>query len=80
MPKGRLHEKVCESLKEHAMKISNFVKKKITPLTNKEPETCASQEICHICEKKSLKKNTLIIKNIIKLGIIVIIQVNTDLI
>ena len=28
--------KFCESIREHAMKIINFEKKKIIPLTNKE--------------------------------------------
>ena len=32
-------KKLCESLREHAMKIFNFEKKKMIPLTNKQQET-----------------------------------------
>ena len=32
-------KRFCKSLKEHAVKISNFVKKKTIPLTNKESKT-----------------------------------------
>ena len=61
----------CESLREHAMKIINFEKKKIIPLKNKRN---------HIKRQKSAvfaKKNivTLMIKIIIKLKTIVIIIV-----
>ena len=45
-------EKFCEYLKEHAMMIINFETKKIIPLTNKELESYASLEICHISQKK----------------------------
>ena len=48
---------------------------KMIPLKNKECVSYASQGICHIC-KRSLKINTMMIKNIAKLAIIVIMQVN----
>ena len=32
-------KRFCKSLKEHVVKISNFGKKKIIPLTNKETKT-----------------------------------------
>ena len=45
-------KKFWESLKELAMKIVNFEKKKILPLTNKGHESYAGQEFCHICREK----------------------------
>ena len=44
-------KKYCESLKEHAIKIINFEKKKIISLTNKELESYANEENCNICKK-----------------------------
>ena len=41
----------CEDLKEEAMKIINYEKKEMIPLTNEEIESYENQEICHICEK-----------------------------
>ena len=39
-------KKLSESLKELAMEIINFEKKKMMPLTNKELESYANQENC----------------------------------
>ena len=39
----------CRSIKEHPIKIISLDKKKRIPLTNKEQESYASQEICHVC-------------------------------
>ena len=53
-------KKFCKDLREHATKIINFEKKKITPLTTKEKIHYNEQEICYICKKefdKSDKKN-----------------------
>ena len=47
------------------------------PLTNKELESYFSEKNSHL-QKKGLKTNTLMIKNIVKLEITVIIQVNTE--
>ena len=47
-------------------------------LTNEQQELYKSGKICYIC-KKSLKINVLKTTNILKLEIIVIIQVNTEL-
>ena len=46
-------------------------------LTNEQQELYKSAKICYIC-KKSLKTNVLKTTNILKLEIIVIIQVNTE--
>ena len=51
--------KFCKSLKEHVVKITNFEKKKIITLTNKEIDSHASQENCQI---NKLKINMLIRK------------------
>ena len=75
-------KKFCESLREHAIEISifsqriNFKKKKMKLLTKKQKK---SYEIAKsLFVKKNLKINMLKIKNIVKLGTIVIIQVNTE--
>ena len=41
----------CKDLKEQAMKIINYDKKKIIPLTDKEKETNENQKVCYICKK-----------------------------
>ena len=45
----------CKDLKEQAMKIINYEKKKIIPLTDKEKETHENQKVCYICEKEFSK-------------------------
>ena len=55
------------------MKIINFEKKLMISLTNKELQSCASQENRHIC-KKRFKTNTLMSK----LEITVTMQVITE--
>ena len=53
-------KKFCKDLREHATKIINCEKKKMTPLTTKEKIHYNEQEICYICKKKfdkSDKKN-----------------------
>ena len=47
-----LMEKFCESLREHAMKIINFKKKKMKLLTKKQNESNESTKICYICKGK----------------------------
>ena len=67
----------CEYLREHAMKIINFEKKKMILLTNQQHESYEKTKFCYIC-KKSLNINTPMIKIIVKLKIIVIILINTE--
>ena len=69
-------KKFCESLREHALNIINFEKKKIIPLTNEQLELNEKIKIYYICNK-GFNMNTLMIKTIVKLTIL-IIQVNTD--
>ena len=42
----------CKDLKDQAMKIINYEKKEMIPLTNEEKEIRENQNICHICEKE----------------------------
>ena len=42
----------CKDLREHATKIINYKKKKMTPLTTKEKKHYNEQEICYICKKE----------------------------
>ena len=41
----------CKDLRDHAMKIIDFKKKFITPLTKDEEDSYDKEEICHICRK-----------------------------
>ena len=50
-------KKSCEYLREHAMKIFNFKKKKMIPLTKEQQELPEKKKVCYIC-KKSLNVNT----------------------
>ena len=47
------------------------------PLIKKELESCDNQKDSHIC-KKRLALNTQMIKKIVKLEVIVIIHINTE--
>ena len=42
----------CKDLKDQVMKIINYEKKKIMPLTDEEKETHENQKICYICEQE----------------------------
>ena len=42
-------EKLCKKLKEHAMKIINYNKKEMIPLTYEENKSYKEQKICQIC-------------------------------
>ena len=45
-------EKLCKKLKRHAMKIINYKKKEMIPLTYQENKSYKEQEACHIYEEK----------------------------
>ena len=45
-------EKLCKKLKERTMKIINYEKKEMRPLTYEENKSYKEQEACHICEEK----------------------------
>ena len=45
-------KKFCEFLREHAMKIINFKKKKMKLLTKEQQESYENAKICYICKEK----------------------------
>ena len=45
-------KRFCEALKEHAMKIINFKKKKMKLLTKEQQESYENAKICYICKEK----------------------------
>ena len=45
-------KKFCKDLREHAMKIINYEKKRMVPLTIKEEVCYHKQKICYICKKE----------------------------
>ena len=45
-------KKICESLREHAMKKINFKKKKTKLLTKEQKESYENAKICYICKEK----------------------------
>ena len=66
-------KKFCESLREHAMKIISFKKKKMKALIKEQLESYENPKICYISKEK-FESKCLKGKNIIKLEIIVIIH------
>ena len=44
-------EKFCKDWKEHAMKIINYEKKEMLPLTDEENEFYEKQKVYYICKK-----------------------------
>ena len=45
-------ESFCKDLREHAMKIINYEKKEMIPLTDKKNKSCKKQKVCYICKKE----------------------------
>ena len=41
-----------EFLREHAMEIIHFKKKKMSLLTKEQQESCKNSKICYICKEK----------------------------
>ena len=41
-----------KDLKEHAIKIINYEKKEMIPVTDEENKSYFKQEVCHICKKE----------------------------
>ena len=41
----------CKNLREHAVKIINYEKKELIPLTDEETNSYENQKVCHICKK-----------------------------
>ena len=53
-------KKFCESLREHAMSVINFEKKKMILLKNEQQESYEKTKVCYNC-KKSSKTNRLML-------------------
>ena len=71
-------KKFYESFREHTIEIINY-KKNVKLLTNEQNNFYQNSKICYISAiMKNLKMNMLQIRNIVKLGIIVIIQENIE--
>ena len=70
-------KRLFQSLKEHAMKIINFKKKKMKLITKEQQESNENAKICYICKEK-LKNKWVKDKKIVKLEIIVIMQGKTE--
>ena len=68
----------CKNLKDQAMKIINYEKKEMIPLTDEEKESYENQKVCYICEKEFCtdKENKKNFKKCKKSEVTVIIQVN----
>ena len=43
---------LCKKLKDYALKIINYEKKEMIPLSEEENKSYEEQETCHICKKK----------------------------
>ena len=69
-------KKLCKNFRDQAMKIINYEKKEMIPLTDEETEFYGNQKVCHICKKNLVLM--MIIKSIIKPEIIVITQENLE--
>ena len=67
----------CESLREHAIKITNFKKKEMKLLTKEQQESYENAPTFYICKEKS-KTKYLKDRNIVKLEVIVVIQGNIE--
>ena len=50
-------KKFYESLRQHAMDITNFKKKKIKLLTNKQQKSYGNAKMCYICQEKIEEKH-----------------------
>ena len=48
----------CKDLREHAIKIINYEKKDMIPLTKKEEENFNNQKVCYICQKEFSTSDT----------------------
>ena len=45
-------QELCKKLKDHALRIINYEKKEMIPLSEKENKSYEEQDVCHICRKK----------------------------
>ena len=45
-------EKFCKVLREYAMRIFNYEKKEMIPLTDEVSKSYEKQKVCYICKKR----------------------------
>ena len=45
-------KELCKKLKDHALKIINYEKKEIIPLSKEENKSYEEQNVCHVCSKR----------------------------
>ena len=69
----------CDFLREHAMEIIHFKKKKMKLLTIEHQEPYENSKVCYICNKKFKDKHAKD-KKYRKLGIIFIVHVNIEVV
>ena len=50
--RGEDFERLCNDLREHAMKVINYEEKEMIQLTNEETKSYEEQNVCHICKKE----------------------------
>ena len=65
-------------LREHAMEIINFKKKKMELLTNKQQKSYENVKICYVCQEKIEDKYDKVKKHLIRGHCHVIIQGNIE--
>ena len=57
-------ERFSKDLRNQAMKIINYEKKEIIPLTNDEEKSHEKRKVCYICKKKSFAQIKIMKKNL----------------
>ena len=72
-----MYEKICQYVREHAIKITNFEKNKMILLRKEQQDSYEKQKSATFVEI-FLNINAVIIKSITKLNTIIILQINTE--
>ena len=72
---------LCEKLKDHALKIINYEKEGMIPLSKEENKSYEEHDVCHICKKSFIwmeMMKMMKMKGTEKLKIIVITPENLE--
>ena len=72
-----MYEKICQYVREYAIKIINFEKNKMILLRKEQQDSYEKQKSATFVEI-FLNINAVIIKSITKLNTIIILQINTE--
>ena len=72
-----MYEKICQYVREHAIKIINFEKNKMILLRKEQQDLYEKQKSATFVEI-FFNINAVIIKSITKLNTIIILQINTE--